>query len=283
LEQKTKERQFMKSKFAAVLAVVSALLCGALPSAHAAKDARLPFEPIELYATAQRSSTFEACKKLFPGGQPIELSSVPAAWKPRGLCSNAFAVVHSGLSKTPLVVVERLNRQTLRDAKGEERTDAFYADPRLPRGDRAELQDYARSGYDRGHLAPAADQPQAQAMAQSFALSNMIPQDPTNNRKVWNKLESDTRKFAERAGGDVFVFSGPLFDAGYETIGKGKVWVPTRLFKLVYDEASGRSWAHVLPNTADARIGPPMSYEQFVQTTGWDFLPRPPKSKGSDL
>lgn len=271
----------MKVRFATVLAVLVTLASAAAPRAYAAGK-QLGFAPIDVYSAGQRSSTFDACKDLFPGGAPLALSVVPAQWKPRGLCSDAFAVVHSGLSKTPLIVVEKLTAKSLRDAKGEERTDTFFADPRLPRSDRAELGDYARSGYDRGHLAPAADQPGAQAMAQSFALSNMVPQDPTNNRKIWSKLESDTRKFAERAKGNVFVFSGPLFDQGYTTVGKSQVWVPTRLFKLVYDETSGRAWAHVLPNTADARIGPPMSYEQFVQVTGWDLLAQARKARAAD-
>ncbi len=63
--------------------------------------------PIELYAPAQRSSTFDGCKELFPGGRPIPLTVVSADWMPRGLCSDSFAVLYSGKSKTPLVVVER--------------------------------------------------------------------------------------------------------------------------------------------------------------------------------
>ena len=102
--------------------------------------------------------------------------------KPLALCSDTFAVLYSQTSKTPLVVVERLNAAQLKDAKGEERTNQFYADPRIPKGGRAELSDYRSQhpAVDRGHQAPAADAPNAHAMAQSFALSNMVPQDPTN-------------------------------------------------------------------------------------------------------
>lgn len=113
-------------------------------------------------------------------------------------------------------------------------------------------------------------------MAQSFALSNMVPQDPTNNRKIWAKLEADTRKFAQRARGNVYVFSGPLFNEGHLKIGRGQVWVPTHLFKLVYDETSGRSWAHIIPNTADATIGRPVTYAEFVKATGWHLLDNVP-------
>jgi endonuclease G len=216
---------------------------------------------------------FAPCKDLFPGGRPLDAQSVNAQWQVKPLCANNFATLYSALSKTPLVVVERLNKSQLKDALDEERTDNFFADPRLASTQRAELKDFVGSGHDRGHMAAAANQPDAIGMAQSFVLTNMIPQNPTNNRKIWSKLESDTRKFARRANGNVFVFSGPIFDNGHATIGKNKVWVPTRLFKLVYDEASGRAWAHILDNTATAVIGEPVSYPEFVKLTGWQVLP----------
>ena len=207
------------------------------------------------------------------------MASVPATMKPLALCSDNFAVLYSQTSKTPLVVVERLNSALLQDAKGEERTNQFYPDPRIPKSGRAELSDYRdqHPAVDRGHQSPAANAPNPHAMAQSFALSNMVPQDPTNNRKIWSKVESDVRKFAKRADGNVFVFTGPLFDVGHTTIGDNKVWVPSRLFKLVYDASSKRAWAYVLPN-AETRIERPMDYETFVKTTGLNLLENLPVS-----
>jgi endonuclease G len=104
--------------------------------------------------------------------------------KPMALCSDHFAVLYSQTSKTPLVVVERLNTALLQDAKGEQRTNKFYADPRVPIGGRAALSDYRGQlpAVDRGHQAPAANAPNQQAMARRFA-SNMVQQDPVNNRR----------------------------------------------------------------------------------------------------
>ncbi|KAB0489158.1 DNA/RNA non-specific endonuclease [Pseudomonas vancouverensis] len=228
---------------------------------------------LDLYSNKQKQPSFDGCADLFPSARPINTATVPASMKPMALCSDHFAVLYSQTSKTPLVVVERLNAAQLRDAKGEERTNQFYADPRIPKGGRAELSDYKgqKPAVDRGHQSPAADAPNANAMAQSFALSNMVPQDPTNNRKIWSKVEADVRKFALRANGNVYVFTGPLFDPGYTTIGGNKVWVPTRLFKLVYDASSGRAWAYVLPN-AETRIEKPMDYATFVKDTGLRLL-----------
>ena len=228
--------------------------------------------PVEL----PPAGSFAPCAKTFPRG-----AAVVAArhWDATPLCFTNFAVLYSGTSKTPLVVVERLNRAMLADAADEQRTNVFFADPRLPRRSRAELSDYEASGFDRGHLASAADQPDHVSMAESFALSNMVPQDPVNNRKIWKKLESDTRKFARRAAGDVFIFSGPLFRGDPRTIGRNNVWVPSHLFKLVHDQASGRTWGYVLANTAHARIEAPLDYDAFVKATGHDLLPHAASSR----
>ncbi|KOY02763.1 DNA/RNA non-specific endonuclease [Pseudomonas nunensis] len=228
---------------------------------------------LDLYSNKQKQPSFDGCADLFPAAKPINTATVPATMKPLALCSDNFAVLYSQTSRTPLVVVERLNSAQLKDAKGEERTNQFYPDPRIPKSGRAELSDYRSQhpAVDRGHQSPAADAPSPNAMAQSFALSNMVPQDPTNNRKIWSKVEADVRKFAKRADGNVYVFTGPLFDEGHGTIGGNKVWVPTRLFKLVYDASSQRAWAYVLPN-AETRIERPMDYETFVKSTGLKLL-----------
>jgi len=230
-------------------------------------------EALNLYSANQKKASFDACSELFPDARPLSVATVPATMKPLALCSDNFAVLYSQTSKTPLVVVERLNSGQMKDAKGEQRTNQFYPDPRIPVGGRSELSDYRSQhpAVDRGHQSPAADAPTPHAMAQTFALSNMVPQDPTNNRKIWSKVESDVRKFAARANGNVFVFTGPIFDSGHGTIGGNQVWVPTRLFKLVYDASSKRAWAYVLPN-AEAPIEKPMDYEAFVKSTGLNLL-----------
>lgn len=250
-------------------------MAAVVSSAHAAKPSRDNSEafgrPIDLYSSEQRSKTFNGCRHLFPKNQPIALETVDPAWGAVGLCSNHFAVLYSTVSRTPLVVVERLSRLKLQEAKGEKRSDFFFADPRLKNRESADLNDFKQSGYDRGHLANAADQPDAASMAQSFALSNMVAQDPTNNRKIWAKLESDTRKYVMRASGDVFVFSGPLFETRARMIGDNRVWIPSHLFKVVLDANTGKAWAHILENSPTARIERPMTVEAFGQRTGWRF------------
>ena len=69
-------------------------------------------------------------------------------------------------------------------------------------------------------------------------LANVVPQYSQNNRKAWASIEKATRKYAMRAAGDIYVITGPVFDGNIRTIGNGRVWVPTYLYKLVYDPSN---------------------------------------------
>ena len=215
------------------------------------------------------ASSFSECRHFFPRGEP---PAVQTGGEQRELCYSAFAVLHSGQTKTPVFVVERLNRATLKQARGLKRTEEFFAEARLPAAERAELADYHGSGYSRGHMAPAGDMPTTLAMAQSFSLANIVPQDPVHNDGAWSDVEHVTRKYVLRAQGDVYVFTGPVFDGSAKTIGPGRVAVPSHIFKLVYDSTTGRSWVHWHANSPDTTMGPPISYKEFTRRTGMHLL-----------
>ena len=214
-------------------------------------------------------TSFKDCPEFFPGKPPV----VPAAPGLRELCFSSFAILHSGQAKAPVFVVQRLNRRMLEQAKTLERKDRFYPEARLPVSERADLDDYRGSGYSRGHMAPAADMPTPEAMAQSFSLANMVPQDQRHNSGAWSKIEQDTRKYIMRAKGDVYVFTGPVYGNKPKRIGSGRVAVPTHLFKVVYDAMTGRSWVHFQENSPTAKAGPPISYDSFVARSGVRVLP----------
>lgn len=216
---------------------------------------------------------FSECLQFFANGRPPVVVSHPTT---RALCYDAFAILHSGESKTPIFVAEKLNRASMADAH-EKRTNKFFADARLRSTERATLEDYLGSGFDRGHMAPAGDMPSALAMAQSFSLANMVPQAPEHNRGVWAKtVEMATRKYAARANGDVYVITGPVFVPSIalsQSIGTGHVHVPKYLFKLVYDQSKNRAWAHWHENNDATRGSKPISYTELVKRTGVNFLP----------
>jgi endonuclease G len=226
-----------------------------------------------LAASGHAAGVFQDCPQFFANGRAPQVE--PHAGN-RALCFDAFAVLHSGESKTPVYVAEKLNREALARAH-ERRTNVFYPDARLRAAERASLEDYAGSGFDRGHMAPAGDMPTPQAMEQSFSLANMVPQAPEHNRGVWARtVEQATRNYVARSEGDVYVITGPVFlpdIARSPSIGPGRVHVPAVLFKLVYDAASNRAWAYWQENADATRGARPISYAELVLRTGVDFLP----------
>lgn len=216
---------------------------------------------------------FSACPQFFVNGNPPLVIHRPTD---RALCYDAFAILHSGESKTPVFVAERLNRASVAAAKLK-RTDRFFADARLRSAEKATLADYRGSGFDKGHMAPAGDMPTPEAMAQSFSLANMVPQAPKHNQGAWKtSVEAATKKYAGRASGDVYVITGPVFDpsiARSPSIGPGQVRVPKYLFKLVYDQDKNRAWAHWHLNDNATKASRPISYGELVRRTGIEFLP----------
>ncbi|WP_424948884.1 DNA/RNA non-specific endonuclease [Comamonas aquatica] len=250
----------------------AALLTACLGNSPTASQAPAPARPGSAAPAPAAQATragFQDCRQFFAAGQPPAVATQP---KLRDLCYDAFAILHNGNTRTPMFVAQRMNRSLVDDAD-EKRTNKFFADARLPRAERAELNDYKGSGYSRGHMAPAADMPTAQAMAQSFSLANMVPQSIKQNSGPWARIEKDTRHYASRAQGDVFIITGPVYEGQPDTVGDNHVAVPSYLYKLVYDASTNRAWAHWQANRDDARVSKPISYAELVQRTGIDFLP----------
>ena len=124
--------------------------------------------------TGNAGESFSTCHHFFAGGKPPVVEYRPGQ---RALCYDAFAILHSGESRTAVYVAQKLHRALVLDAD-EKRTNRFFADARLPSGERATLADYKGSGLDKSHLAPADQMPTPAAMAQSFSLANIVPQAP---------------------------------------------------------------------------------------------------------
>jgi len=164
-----------------------------------------------------------------------------------GLCFEAFAVLHSGVSRTPLWSASYLTRGSLKAAREIPRADSFHAEPALPPGQGAELADYVRSGFDRGHMAPAADMPTEQAQHESFSLANIVPQNRKNNQILWAAIEGATRHLTNLRG-ELYVITGPVFEGDKLDRINGRVLVPTHVFKAVLDPAKQEAAAWLAPN-----------------------------------
>ncbi|MDW9481146.1 DNA/RNA non-specific endonuclease [Sinorhizobium meliloti] len=220
------------------------------------------------------------CSAEYVGGTAPDVVNPKLGAKLRELCYSQFAVYHSGITATPLFVAQRLSAELIARAKGVERVDEFHAETRLPRSERAELSHYRSSGYDRGHMAPAADMATKRAQDESFSLANMIPQKPSLNRREWADIEATTRKLASGYG-EVYVVSGPVFaGASLSKIG-GRVLVPTAVYKAVYVPSTGQSSAWWADNvTGGMEV---VSIAELGSRIGADVFPAVPASSKAAL
>ena len=225
-----------------------------------------------------------ACPTLFAQGRAPLLTNPKLQERTTALCFDAFAVLHSGISRTPLYAAERLTRASVAAARRVEREDAFHEEDRLPEDDRANLSDYVHSGFDRGHLAPAGDMPSAAAQGQSFSLANIVPQNRAANRGLWAGIEESVRRLASERG-EVFVVTGPVFSGRSVDTIKNRVLVPTQLYKAIYDPRTGEAGAYLAPNEAGG-AWKAVSLAALQDIAGIDVFPGLPeaaKTKVMDL
>jgi len=155
-----------------------------------------------------------------------------------------------------------------------QRGEFFAPDPMIPGTDFS--IDYQKSGYDRGHLAPAADMGYSmETMVQSFFYSNMSPQLPRFNRGVWKKMEMQVRNWAVEYD-SLYIVTGPIFDSVMPTIGPHHVAVPKAYYKVLLQKQNG-NWVgigFILPNSNTK-----VEFKEYVtsidkveEITGLDFF-----------
>ncbi len=129
------------------------------------------------------------------------------------------------------------------------RKNHFRSDPEVHSGS-ASPADYKKSGYDRGHLLPAAAMSWSKsALSETFFMSNMSPQAPQFNRGIWKQLESKVRDWAIEDG-ELYVITGPVLKGDLPTIGANEVAVPQYYYKVILDyrEPEVKAIAFVLSN-----------------------------------
>jgi endonuclease G len=209
------------------------------------------------------------------------------------LDKTALTISYNPEHKQANWVFYELGRNQLRNCV--QRNNNFHQDPELDDRDAATLEDFKGSGFDRGHLSPAADNKWSpRAMADSFLLSNISPQPPRFNQGIWGKLENLVRAWALKKGG-LWVTTGPVLQRGLATIGDSRVSTPRAYFKVLVSQATHQALALLLPVNASgdlARYAVPVSVveqqsgmnfhqgvdaeeerrlESIVATEGWDF------------
>ncbi len=236
-----------------------------------------------LLFTAAQAQTSGCDKHFFQKAAP-EFTRKALQASTVGLCFEAFSVMHSGVSKTPLWSAEHLTRESLQAARGVPREDSFHAEETLPPKHGAELADYARSGFDRGHMAPAADMPTRQAQHESFSLANVVPQNRRNNQQLWAAIEGATRHLTNQRG-ELYVMTGPIFEGDRIERLNGRVFVPSHVFKAVVDPSNGEGAGWLAPND-DSGEYQVISIAELEKKTGINLFPKLPdalKQKAMEL
>lgn len=207
--------------------------------------------------------------------KPISHLEIPATG------STDLIIVHTGFSlvynetheQASWVAYELTKEET---TKKFERTDKFIPDPKVST-ETANNADYAGAGYDRGHLAPAADMGWSKTtVAESFYYSNMSPQEPGFNRGIWKKTEELVRDWAVE-NNSLYVVTGPVLANGLKFIGKNEVSVPKYYYKVIldYSQPSVKGIGFIMLN-ADSKESPgsfAVSIDSIEQFTGIDFFP----------
>ena len=209
--------------------LLSIILLGTVFSAHAwDQRASFPLPDCQIHA---------------PWGFP----SIHGKSNVTGLCREGYALLHDNQAKIPVWVAWEIKPQNINGCVA--RTNAFVSDHSLGNNS-ARPDDYAGSGYDKGHLANDAHQSwSTQVEYESFLMSNMSPQLPGLNRGIWKLLETATGAWGFSSQHTMIVFAGNVYDVTKDKkIGPNNVDVPQGLFKIVIDKNTGATLAFLFPH-----------------------------------
>lgn len=161
------------------------------------------------------------------------------------ICREAYLVAYDAPVKIPVYVAYTLLPQNALGCWP--RTNAFVADKSVPNG--AKPDDYAGTGYDKGHAAPDGDLSWSEIVEyESFLMTNMYPQHGSLNRGIWKLLETSIRGWAVQLNQPYTIYVGAFYGAGNEFIGNGVI-VPNGYYKIVINNATKEIAGWAFPHT----------------------------------
>lgn len=158
------------------------------------------------------------CPELY-NGNPIEVKNTVE------LCNTFFVSLYDKQNQRVIVVAEHLKHGSIGSA---ERLNQFHSDTRI--GPKPNPTQYAGTGYDKGHMAPAGDASSIKEMYETFLMTNMTPQRPTLNREAWRMLEEHTRTLFSQSKSDMYVVNIAIYDNSTKING---IPVPSGYWKIV--------------------------------------------------
>jgi endonuclease G len=227
-------------------------------------------------ATSKTVNTSE-----IPSVEVVEKVEIPAKLNNRKeqiITHTGFTVSYNSDWKIPNWVAYELTKEEVGGIVP--RYDTFMPDPNISYTQSATNNDYKNSGWDRGHMAPAADMKWSeQAMKESFYFSNICPQNRNLNAGIWKDLEEQVRSLATQKG-NLYIVCGPIVPKNPRTIGNNKVAIPDAFFKVLLQNDNGE-WSAIAFMFANESGRKPlatyaMSVEDMQIITGIDFFPSLP-------
>lgn len=192
-----------------------------------------------------------SCDQFFPNGKEIVVPNTVV------LCNSFFATVYDPAKQANVFSTEIVQDRI----KKVSRTDDFRPDKRIANAPTPE--DYTNSGYDRGHMVPAADADDPVEMSDTFFMTNMTPQLPSVNRQAWRMLEDRVRSVPFK-----YVVTGAYYNANPKKIGKHLVPVPDMLYKVVFF-ADGKTAVYIVDNVVPKSTVSTMSVEELEAKIGF--------------
>lgn len=189
------------------------------------------------------------------------------------LHKTGFSIGYSNKKRQAVWVAYLLSADNLQ-AKQFVRKDRFKVDPAIKLFP-VYPKDYSKSGFDKGHLAPAADMTYSlESMNNSFLMTNISPQIPGCNRGIWKRLESKVRSWAKKEK-LLYVITGPVFSDAPSMLGKTGIPVPVAFYKVVFDlTPPHKMTAFIIPNHTTKRQleSFAVSVDTVELLTGLDFF-----------
>lgn len=186
----------------------------------------------------------DKCNAFLIYGKPTETTDNSTI-----ICRTGYLLAYDIRAKIPIWVTYMLKPHNTIGCFS--RSNAFSSDQSLKSNEKSTVEDYAHSGYDTGHLAPAGDMAWDETVErESFILSNTGPQTPELNRGPWKMLETAVRSWAYNSGNDLIIYAGPIYDIKENiVIGPNRVTVPHAYYKIVIDTNKKQTLAFIFENS----------------------------------
>lgn len=225
---------------------------------------------ISLLGTLPLFASSSSCKGNYFLNTAPDFLNTKLKSKTKEICFSEFAVVHSGISRTPLWSAQHLTKD-MQIKKGVRSTN-FHAQESLSEEERGEIIDYIGSHFDKGQLSLATNISDPMAYKEFFSLANIVPQNHTNRVGAWSRIQENIQTLIKTYG-EVYIISGPLFLSHTPLRIHNRVLVPTKLFKAIYIPSTGESGAYISKNSMEKEIEL-VSIAELEKISGINFFPK---------